>query len=43
MYHIKRSMYAVQIVILTGICQLSLQVTGIPEKRLVKKFSTNHL
>ena len=34
-------MYAVRIVILAEIRQLSLQVTGIPEERLVKKFPTN--
>jgi len=38
---IKCSMYTVRVVIQVKINQLSLQVTGIPEERLVKKFSTN--
>jgi hypothetical protein len=38
---VKCSMRAVRVVILAKISQLSLQVTGIPENRLTKEFSTN--
>jgi len=30
-----------RVVVLAKICQLSFQITGIPEKSLVKEFSTN--
>ena len=33
-------MYAMRIVILAEIGQLSLQVAGIPEERLIKEFSS---
>jgi len=38
---VKCSMRAVRVVIFAKISQLSLQVTGIPENRLIKEFSTN--
>jgi hypothetical protein len=34
-------MYTVRVVILAKISQLSLQIAGIPEERLVKEFPTH--